>query len=429
MAQVWVTQCASVTSPREAALRLARTPGLAWLDGGLEYGRDGRFSFVSSAPCASIRRAVGEPAPLSALSACGAADLSGAGPFAAADVPSWVGYVAYDLRAPGATAGAPALHFARHEAWYAFDHAQDTAYLVGDDEAACTRLAAKLRAPALAPPSFTAGALEATPADAHQAAIRAALALIREGELYEINLARRFRASFEGAPLGLFLRMREQSPVPLGFYFEAGEHALLGRSMERFLRLRDGVLGTAPIKGTVARAGDDADEARALRADPKERAEHAMVVDLMRNDLSRVCEIGSVRIDELMSVQEFAGLSHLVSAISGRTRASVAEILEQTFPPGSITGAPKQRVVHAIAELEREPRGLYCGCYGFLDRAGGCSFAVAIRTAVVHAGWVDYFAGGGIVADSDPRRELAETELKAASFKAALAEPYPAATR
>ncbi|HEX5661187.1 MAG TPA: anthranilate synthase component I family protein [Polyangiales bacterium] len=418
MAEVWVTECASPLSPREAALRLAHEPGLAWLDGGLAHGRDGRFSFVSTAPCERVTQAAGEP--WSALPSCELADDTRE--LRASDVPQWVGYVGYDARTPGAST--PALCFARYDASYAFDHQNQRAYLVGDDAAACARLGAKLRRAPVDALAFEAGAVVATPWSEHEAAIRGALALIREGEVYEINLARRFRAPFAGSSLGLFLRMRDESPVPLGLYLEAGEHTLLGRSMERFLRLRDGVLSTSPIKGTVARLGDDKGEAQALSADPKERAEHAMVVDLMRNDLSRVCELGSVRIDELMAVLPFAGLSHLVSTISGRTDASVAEILAQTFPPGSITGAPKERVVRAIAQLESAARGLYCGCYGFLDRAGGCSFAVTIRSAVVSAGLVDYFAGGGIVADSDPAREVAETELKAQMFLRALS-PSP----
>jgi para-aminobenzoate synthetase component I len=417
---VWLTERAPMP-PREAALRLAREPGLVWLDGGLQHGRDGRYSFVASRPLEVTSSR--ERSPWSALPTFGAEVTAGA--LTPADVPSWVGYVAYDARAPGPRASTPTLRFARYDALYAFDHESGRAYLAGDDAEACARLDVRLQAAASTELTFHAGALSVTAADDHAAAIRAALALIREGEVYEINLARRFRAAFQGSSLGLFLRMRDESPVPLGLYLDAGDHALLGRSMERFLRLRDGVLSTAPIKGTVARAGDDHGEAQVLIADPKERAEHAMVVDLMRNDLSRVCELGSVRIDELMTVLPFAGLSHLVSTISGRTRATVAEILAQTFPPGSITGAPKERVLRAIAELEGAARGLYCGCYGFLDRAGGCSFAVTIRSAVVHQGVVDYFAGGGIVADSEPVREVAETELKARMFQRAVGEFLP----
>jgi anthranilate/para-aminobenzoate synthase component I len=424
MAEVWLTLCNTPASPREAALRLARSPGLAWLDGGLEHGRDGRFSFVATAPCALIERPGTALDASAALAACEPLYSAPCAPFSAADVPAWVVHLAYDASAPGPKAETPALRCARYDAWYAFDHASGQAYLVGDDRAACERLALRLREAPVSQLDFRAGAVESTPADVHTRAILGALALIREGEVYEINLARRFRAAFSGSALGLFLRMRDASPVPLGYYVEGTDHAVLGRSMERFLRYHasDRRLLSSPIKGTVARAGDDAGEAAALRSDPKERAEHAMVVDLMRNDLSRVCEVGSVQISELMAVLPFAGLSHLVSTIEGRVRAEVSlpELLRETFPPGSVTGAPKQRVLRAIAELEELPRGIYTGCYGFIDRAGGCSLAVAIRTAVVSAGEVEYFAGGGIVADSDPARELAETELKAQMFLRAL---------
>lgn len=430
---MWLTLCSTPASPREAALRLAQSPGLAWLDGGLEHGRDGRFSFVATAPCELIEQPATALDVSAALAACKPADDAPGALLASADVPAWVVHLAYDAGAPGEKAHTPALRCARYDAWYAFDHASGQGYLVGDDQAACQRLAERLRAAPVSALDYSAGPVEATPHEVHANAIRGALGLIREGELYEINLARRFRAPFTGSALGLFLRMRDASPVPLGYYAEGADHSVLGRSMERFLRFHaaDRRLVTAPIKGTVARAGDDAGEAVTLQSDPKERAEHAMVVDLMRNDLNRVCELGSVKISELMAVLPFAGLSHLVSTIEGRVRADVtlSELLRETFPPGSVTGAPKQRVLRAIAELEALPRGIYTGCYGFIDRAGGCSLAVAIRTAVVHEGQVEYFAGGGIVADSDPERELAETELKAQLFLRALQSPARALQR
>lgn len=431
MAEVWLIPCNAPPSPREVALRLANYPGLAWLDGGLSHGRDGRFSFVATAPCALIERSTCKLERELTELACEPADQAPGStqidaPLSPAQIPAWVIHVAYDAHAPGPKAATPALRCARYDAWYAFDHASEQAYLVGDDRAACERLAERLRAAPVAALAYRAGPVETTAREVHARAIQGALALIRAGEVYEINLARRFRARFDGSALGLFLRMRDASPVPLGYYVEGDQHAVLGRSMERFLRYHahDRRLVSSPIKGTVARAGDDAGEAHRLRSDPKERAEHAMVVDLMRNDLSRVCEVGSVEITELMAVLPFAGLAHLVSTVQGRVRPQVGlgELLAETFPPGSVTGAPKQRVLRAIAELEQLPRGVYTGCYGFIDRAGGCSLAVAIRTAVVSAGHVDYFAGGGIVADSDPDRELAETELKAEMFLRALAE-------
>ena len=447
---MWLTPLESIASPLEAALRLASRPGLAWLDGGLTHGRDGRFSFVASVPCEVLERASGAPSPLALLDQLSAAhDAPGTHALPPERVPRWVGHVAYDAvdaryrtrahepvslaassahasTTSSALASTPCIRFARYDAWCAFDHLTGRAFLVGDDERACEALRLRLRAEPLTREQlqFSPGPVCATPLAQHRSAIVGALALIREGEFYEINLTRRFRAPFAGSALGLFLRMRERSPVPLGYFVDAGTHAILGRSMERFLHFDVGTRGlsTSPIKGTLARAGNDLSEAEQLTRDPKERAEHAMVVDLMRNDLSRVCTIGSVQVSELMAVYPFAGLSHLVSTVEGTARADVTlrTLFEQTFPPGSVTGAPKERVMRAIAELESVPRGVYTGCVGFVDRTGGCSFAVAIRTALVADGVVDYFAGGGIVAASDPERECDETELKAALFRRSL---------
>jgi anthranilate/para-aminobenzoate synthase component I len=449
---------APAVRPADAALRFARTPGLAWLDGGVEHGREGRFSYVATAPCELLESSITDPSPLAILKRLtrpveargsereptgkargsereprevAALGSSSAAALSADDIPYWVGHVSYDAALPLAQRRArpgslPLVRFARYDAWYIFDHEQQCAYVAGDDERACERVLGRLQAPPVSEESlhYAAGEIEATPSALHGAAIAAALELIREGELYEINLARRFAAPFEGSALGLFLRLREASPVPLGYFVEGAQHAVLGRSMERFLRYRasDRALWTSPIKGTLAREGDDRAEADALRSDPKEHAEHAMVVDLMRNDLSRVCEVGSVSVSELMAVLPFRGLSHMVSTVRGRVRAEVDlhELLALTFPPGSVTGAPKERVMRAIGELEAAPRGLYTGCMGFVDRAGGCSLSVAIRTALVEGDVVSYFAGGGIVADSLPESELRETELKAQLFRAAL---------
>lgn len=452
IAEVWLTRldvaARTATDVAQLARRLAREPGLAWLDGGLEHGREGRFSFLSTAPAEVRACAAGAPDPLQLLATLdgfesddrdGPEHEGERAPLGPGDVPRWVGHVTYDAGRTGHPARhqrdtvVPALRFARYAAWVAVDHAAGAAYLVGDDRAACEQLRAKLAAAPLddAALAFEAGPVTATAHALHEAAVREALTLIEAGEVYEINLARRLRAPFRGSALGLFLRMRATSPVPLGYFVQGDTthdahraHAVLGRSMERFLRyrVRDRRLWTAPIKGTVARAGRDADEAQRLSSDPKEHAEHAMVVDLMRNDLSRVCEVGSVTVSALMEVLPFAGLAHLVSTVEGRVRADcgVAEVIAQTFPPGSVTGAPKHRVIDAIESLEQVPRGLYTGCVGFFDRTGGCSLAVAIRTAVVEQGRVDYFAGGGIVADSVPERESAETDLKARLFVEAL---------
>lgn len=437
-----ITPALPPLSAEEVAKKLAHLPGLAWLDGGLSHGREGRYSFVGAAPTAVMSQPAGDSGVLTAFQTMGAvaeADAKdGKLELRAEDVPRWIGCLSYAALAGSRDAagapvtrftGLPGLRFARYDALYAVDHATERCWLVGDDAASCGRLRERLNAPLVDDLAFEVGALEITDADAHEHAIREALAHIREGDIYQINLARRFQAAFRGSPLGLFLRMREASPVPLGLFMDAGDHAVLGRSMERFLRFRrsDGSLSTSPIKGTLQREGDDAQEAASLRADPKEHAEHAMIVDLMRNDLGRIAHYGTVVIDELMAVLPFAGLSHLVSTVRAHTDRDLGldVLLAATFPPGSVTGTPKQRAIEIIAELEPFERGLYTGAYGFVDRTGGCSLAVAIRTAVIEGlaeseRKVSYFAGGGIVEASDPGRETAETELKAQVFLRAI---------
>jgi anthranilate/para-aminobenzoate synthase component I len=420
----------------QAALRLGARAGFVWLDGGQTYGTEGRWSFLGCEPVARVEAPLGSSdalALLARLTPAADGEHHTTGPLAPWDVPLWAGAIAYDAhdfpRAKGLHPrhGTVALSFARYRAWLAFDHATHTPYLVGDSSSDCDALGEQLSGPALTPAalSFHTSQLCVTPGDAHAEAVRRALAHIRDGDVYEINLARRFEARFSGEPLGLYLAMRTLSPVPLGMYFAAPDLQLLGRSMERYLRFdaAHGRLWTSPIKGTLARhAHSRGTEGAQLVADPKEHAEHAMVVDLMRNDLSRVCVPGSVEVDALMNVHPFAGLFHLISTVSGSTQPGITlqEAVRHTFPPGSVTGTPKQRALEIIEALEPAARGIYTGAYGFVDRAGGISLAVAIRTAVVHAGSVTYWAGGGIVAKSDPAREVAETDLKARMFCEAL---------
>ncbi len=296
---------------------------------------------------------------------------------------------------------------------------------MGDDEAACGRLADRIeRGRTRKPPRACVGPIHVPEPSRHRRAIARALEHIADGDIYQVNLARRFGAHFDGDPLALFLAMREASPVPLGFYAAAEGHTVLARTMERFLSWDGpgGELSTRPIKGTIARAGDDASEAIRLRGDDKERAEHSMIVDLMRNDLGRVAEVGSVEVQEPLVVEPYAGLSHLVSTVRCRTAAGVdlADVFSAAFPPGSVTGTPKIRAMQIIEALEDEPREVYTGAVGMITRGGGAHFAVAIRTAQVRHHEVVYHAGGGLVEASDPQKEVAETDLKARVFFDAL---------
>ncbi len=423
------------TDLTEAALRLGSRRNFVWLDGGSRFGEDGRWSFLGCDPVEHIRVEYGVSNPLSALDRLGQNDdllspIDGAP--VPGRVPRWVGHIAYDAHWSGLPrrltpmAVVPVLCFARYDAMIAVDHLASKAFVVGDDPVACQRLRRRLDS---APVNVDAEIGEVCRQDPrrHYDAICAALEYIRAGDIYQVNLARCWHASYHGSPLALWLRMREQSPVPLGLFFDAGDHVVLARTMECFLRWDRStrILISRPIKGTIGRSGSsDQAEAERLRADPKERAEHAMIVDLMRNDLGRVAEVGSVKVSELLAVEPYAGLSHLVSTVASRTRidVSLGDVLKATFPPGSITGAPKLRAIEIIEELEDVSRDVYTGAVGYVDRSGGISFAVAIRTAVISDNAVRYFAGGGIVAYSNVEREIAETELKAQVFLNAVSD-------
>ena len=432
----------ALASGADAAYALAHRPGLAWLDGD-GSAAEGRFSYVASDPVELCVRTLGDPRPLEALRTLSPADDRDAGP--TLRVPRWIGHIGYDAvwsAQPGPPRGerllggrcitpriardtsAQVLRFARYDAVIAVAHGDATAWICADDQAACDRLRARLHTGPRLPLDFVVRNVQAPPAAAHLEAIRAALEHIRAGDIYQVNLARRWTASLDGASretaaLGLYGAMRHASPVPLGAYLDGGDHSVLACTMERFLDWDGATLTTRPIKGTLARrGGDDAQEASTLRADAKEQAEHTMIVDLMRNDLGRVAVTGTVRVKRLLEVEPYAQLSHLVSTVTCTTRAGtqLGDVLEATFPPGSVTGAPKRRAIELIEALEPVPRGVYCGALGFVDRRGGLSLAVAIRTAVARAGSVVYHAGGGLVLASDPERELAETELKARAF-------------
>lgn len=268
-----------------------------------------------------------------------------------------------------------------------------------------------------------------SPAD-HELGVRRALEYIAAGDIYQVNLAQRFTAVGPIDAPGLFAALQRNHPAPFAAYVDAGDFALVSNSPECFLQREGDRVTTFPIKGTRPRAvGADADaRLRAeLVADAKERAEHVMIVDLERNDLGRVCRTGSVVVPERMRVETFPSLHHLVSRVAGVLRPGVGldEILRATFPGGSITGAPKIRAMEVIDELETGPRGFYTGAIGLLGPRWA-RLSIAIRTATVTPERLVFHAGGGIVADSDPRREYEEVLLKAQALAQTLAQPRAA---
>jgi para-aminobenzoate synthetase component 1 len=260
-----------------------------------------------------------------------------------------------------------------------------------------------------------------------------AVARVREyifaGDIFQANLSQRFDAPLVEAPWSLYRRLRSQNAAPFAAYLDFPEAVVLSASPERFLSVSaDGHVETRPIKGTRPRGvGPEHDAALglALAASAKDRAENLMIVDLLRNDLSRVCTPGSVRVPELFALEHYATVHHLVSTVVGDLAPGedALSLLRAAFPGGSITGAPKVRAMEIIAELEPSERGVYCGAIGYWSLTGALDCSIAIRTAVAHAGRVYFSAGGGIVADSDPEQEYRETLDKARGMIDALRRP------
>jgi anthranilate synthase component 1 len=248
---------------------------------------------------------------------------------------------------------------------------------------------------------------------------------IREGDAYQVVLSRRWEMPHQGDLFPVYRALRLINPSPFLFFVRHPELAMAGSSPELMVRVREGRVVSRPIAGTRPRGAtpeEDAARERELVADPKERAEHVMLVDLARNDLGRVAEFGSVEVDELMVVERYSHVMHLVSGVSGRLRPDVGpvDVLRATFPHGTVSGAPKVRAMEIIDELEPVARGPYAGAVGYLDFSGNVDTAIALRTVVAAQGraWVQ--AGAGVVADSDPAAEYEETMSKAAAVLAAL---------
>ena len=251
---------------------------------------------------------------------------------------------------------------------------------------------------------------------------------IAAGDIFQANISQRLEAPLAESPWALYRRLRRRNPAPFAAYLELGDIAIVSASPERFVRVGDErQVETRPIKGTRPRGvGPEHDAAlgRALTESAKDRAENLMIVDLLRNDLSRVCVPGSVRVPELFALEHYSTVHHLVSTVVGELApgADAVDLLVATFPGGSITGAPKVRAMEIIAEIEPSRRGVYCGAIGYLSVTGALDTSIVIRTYLALGERVYFSVGGGIVADSDPEQEYRETLDKAQALLAALAE-------
>lgn len=338
----------------------------------------------------------------------------------------------------------PDINLALHDTLVAFDHLRAVMHLVrilevddNDDLEALSAearegldgLARDLHAPcplppvgdATEPPTLTSNET----AEGFAAKVARAKESIVAGDIFQVVLSRRISADITVDPFALYRAVRVLNPSPYLFFLEMGDHTLVGASPEMLVRVEGRNVETLPIAGTRKRGATEAEDAALeaeLRADPKECAEHEMLVDLGRNDLGRVSRFGSVKVVEHMTVHKFSHVMHLVSRVVGQLRDDVdaLDALYATFPAGTVSGAPKVRAMEIIEELERTARGVYAGAVGYLDYRGDLDTCIAIRTVVVSGGQAHVQAGAGIVYDSVPSLEFEETANKARALMEAV---------
>lgn len=412
-------------------------PDVFWLDAGA--GAASGWSFVGHGVPAAVDevRDVRLAGPSSRERSEGPA-----GPFRG----GWVGWFAYDPAA--VRAGAPARSamsdsrrdeaedaWMRARAWVAFDHATRRAWIVAShaDLASWAARVGEARSSTTRPASGRAGTtatVRHSPGE-YEALIARCHDAIRAGDAYQLCLTTRFEIETSESPAAVYARLRASSPAHHGGFVRIGGVSLLSASPEEFLGVRDGVVRTRPIKGTRPRGADpeaDVALARELLASEKERAENVMIVDLMRNDLSRVCEVGTVRVDALLAVETYPHVHQLVSTVSGhlRARTTVGELLDRAFPAGSMTGAPKLSAMTILQRLEVGPRGVYAGCFGWIGADGALDLAMVIRSIVMSGSRAVVGAGGGITWSSIAEEEVREVGIKARAPLAALGAPLPA---
>ncbi|WP_304455072.1 aminodeoxychorismate synthase component I [Nocardiopsis sp. YSL2] len=420
-----------------------------WLDSSRPQG-PARFSYLGCATGEVLTYRVGEPG-VRVRSADGSEHQEPGSVFDALDrrtpppVPSalpfdftggYVGYFGYELKADcggeaAHTATTPDAVWMRCDRFVAVDHRLGRTHVVCADDApdgdawlrrtreALTGLAPLPRPAPASPPTDLAGLLE-RPRHAYVDDVKECLGHLTSGESYEICLTNRVRLPDPGGDdLDFYRRLRAASPAPYAALLRLGGVSVLSASPERFLRVDgDGVAESRPIKGTAPRHSDPAADARAveeLRTGAKTRAENLMIVDLLRNDLGRVCEVGTVEVPAFMYTESYATVHQLVSTVRGRLREDVSAVgaVRACFPGGSMTGAPKLRTMEIIDRLESSARGIYSGALGYLSHSGTADLSIVIRTAVRADGELAIGAGGAIVLDSDPEGEYAEMLLKA----------------
>ena len=465
-----VEELCPAPDPESALVALSGLPHCIFLDSALEHRELGRYSFLAADPFDYLEVPADGSDGLMRLEE----RLSGRSVPTPPDLPPFQGGAAglfgYDLnrsleRLPPPRCdefGVPAMAVGLYDAVLAYDHHQRRSWLVSQGlpettpvlrqrraeqrlaqfrnrlstHCPCDTLVSRTRIPdvrsvpshRLAPQYSVTGFEGLTSnfsSDDYRQTVQRVVDYIYAGDVFQVNLSQRLLLPARDDSIALYRRLRRRNAAPFAGYFDLGAFQIISASPERFLRLSDGQVETRPIKGTRRRtlqpeadlfAGDD------LLHSEKDRAENVMIVDLLRNDLSRVCAAESVCVTQLCELEIYRYVQHLVSAIRGNLEAgnTATDLLRASFPGGSITGAPKVRAMELIAELEPTARGAYCGSLGYVGFDGSMDTSILIRTITAGRGWWQLPVGGGVVAQSDPRAEYEETWHKATGLIKAL---------
>jgi para-aminobenzoate synthetase component I len=435
--------------PVEAAAALADQPRLALLDSAMTHERLGRWSYLAASPfgCFKVTSGIASwndevlaEAPMAALRGILARHarppLAGAPPFTGGAI----GAIAYEAghlfesfppSIPAAGKGVRQIDLPFYDRLFAFDMIEQRAFAIAPDEAGAQALYRQLASrPVASQPPIGLVWRDSRSRSDYEAEIARVIAYIRDGDIFQANLSHRFSATpRDGAnAMATYRALRRANPAPFAALLVDGERFVASTSPERFLRLDGKTVEARPIKGTKRRSAHaalDATIAQSLVRSEKDRAENIMIVDLLRNDLSRVCEPGSVEVPMLCGIETYASVHHLTSVVIGQLKArlDITDLIAAAFPGGSITGAPKIRAMEIIGELEREPRGIYCGAIGWIGFDGAADLNIAIRTLTFDGTDLHVRAGGGITLMSDPAAEYEETLAKAERLLAAFDDP------
>jgi len=448
---------ADTETPVSAFLKLSRGESLAFLLESVEGGeRSARFSFLGAGPRSSLRWKLGDPGdPVAEIRAALATHRAVRIPGTPRFSGGLVGHLSYDVvrlfepRVPIARPdelGFPDVLLMDFDEVVAFDNLRHSLHVIqevrcdaGDDPRALYRravarivgrlrtLARPLRDPRPRRTDRGAALAPRVSRRAFEAAVARAQAYVTAGDCQQIVISQRFDAKCSVPPFEVYRALRRVNPSPYLFFVRDGERALVGSSPETLIKLEEGEVTLRPIAGTRRRGADPAEDGRLeaeLRADPKENAEHMMLVDLGRNDVGRVSAVGSVRVTALRAVERYSHVMHLVSEVRGRLAPglSAVDVLRAGFPAGTVSGSPKVRAMEIIDELEPARRGPYAGAVGYFDRGGDMEMCIAIRTLMASGRRISVQSGAGIVYDSVPSAEYHETVAKARAVFTAVAQ-------